>query len=125
MAWQDIFSPRYKLPVHLIELFFIAIAMGLSVPRLFMKNQSRTRANTIALGMGAKSLIIIGYQLLSEHFGPCKKWASLKANMILNFIEPIFWGAVVFLIIQANLKNCLGIGCKLSWGVMAAGIIIK
>lgn len=44
-------STRYKLPVHIIQLILIGIAMGCSVPRLFMKNQPRTRANTIALGM--------------------------------------------------------------------------
>lgn len=44
-------SPRFMLPVHLVQLVLIVTAMGLSVPRLFMKNQPRTRANTIALGM--------------------------------------------------------------------------
>ena len=48
---KSFFSPRFMLPIHLLQLVLIAAAMGLSVPRLFMKNQPRTRANTIALGM--------------------------------------------------------------------------
>jgi hypothetical protein len=48
---KPIFHPRYKLPVHVAQVVLVAVAMGCSVPRLFMKNQPRTRANTIALGM--------------------------------------------------------------------------
>lgn len=48
---NKMFSPRFMLPIHLVQFVLIAVAMGLSVPRLFMKNQPRTRANTIALAM--------------------------------------------------------------------------
>ena len=48
MAFFDI---RYKLRVHILALVIIVIVIGLSVPRLFMKGQPRTRANTIALAM--------------------------------------------------------------------------
>jgi hypothetical protein len=37
--------------MHIIYIILVAAAMGFSVPRLFMKGQPRTRANTIALGM--------------------------------------------------------------------------
>lgn len=42
---------QLKLYIHIIELALIVIIIGFSVPRLFMKDQPRTRANTIALGM--------------------------------------------------------------------------
>lgn len=45
------FDSRFKLPVHIIQAILITIVIGLSVPRLFMKNKPRTRASTIALGM--------------------------------------------------------------------------
>lgn len=48
---KPFFDSRYKLPVHLFQGVLITIVVGLSVPRLFMKNQPRTRAGTIALGM--------------------------------------------------------------------------
>lgn len=51
MAFKDYFQARYKLPVQIVYIILVVVAMGLSVPRLFMKNQPRTRANTIALGM--------------------------------------------------------------------------
>jgi len=48
---KPFFDSRYKLPVHLMQGVLITIVIGLSVPRLFMKNQPRTRAGTIALAM--------------------------------------------------------------------------
>jgi len=45
------FDARYKLRVHLLQVLLVHVVIGLSVPRLFIKNQPRTRANTIALGM--------------------------------------------------------------------------
>ncbi|KAK4503464.1 hypothetical protein PRZ48_004379 [Zasmidium cellare] len=124
MALQDMLSPRYKLPVHIVQIVLVLVAIGLSVPRLFMKGQPRTRANTIALGMGAKSLIIIAYQILTEHVAYFHKWASLKANAILNALENVFWGAVVFLVIQANISRCVGVGCTLSWVVVGVSIVL-
>lgn len=46
-----LFDPRYKLALHIVQLIFIPVAIGLSAPAIFMKNQPRTRASTIALSM--------------------------------------------------------------------------
>jgi hypothetical protein len=130
-------------------------AIGVSVIKLFffkVPGAPRSRANTMALGIvrpsstlhtslisipflqpkltsfyfkGAKSLIIIAYQLLTEHTQKCKRWASLKANMILNSLEVVFWAAVVFMIIQANLKFCVGTSCIVSWVVCVLGGILR
>lgn len=48
---MNLFDPRWKLPLHCFQLFLMVIVIGLSAPRLFMKNQPRTRASTIGLGM--------------------------------------------------------------------------
>ncbi|KAI5363745.1 hypothetical protein Slin14017_G057090 [Septoria linicola] len=125
MALKDLFNSRYKLPVQIVYIILVIAAMGISVPRMFMKNQPRTRANTIALGMGAKSLILIGYELLSEHVRKFHKWRSYKAYTIINLLEIVFWGAVIFLLIQANIKICNGIGCTLSWIVMGIAILLN
>lgn len=141
---MGLFNPRVKTPLHIVYIILVVAAMGLSVPRLFMKGQPRTRANTIALGMvhshrflhtssaveltqtqGAKSLIFIAYQISTEHVQAFRRWQSYKAYWILNALETVFWGAVVFLVMQANLARCVGVGCKLSWAVMALGIVLK
>ncbi|KAI8685099.1 hypothetical protein NCS57_00178100 [Fusarium keratoplasticum] len=79
----------------------------------------------MALGMAAKSLIIILYQVLSDHVRAFKKWSSLKAYVILNALEIVFWGAGVFMMIQANLKFCEGMSCTLSWIVVVLGIVMS
>jgi len=66
-------------------------------------------------------LIIILYQVVTGHSARFHKWASLKANMILNCLEVVFWGAVVFLGIQANMNYCVGTNCTLSWVVCIIG----
>lgn len=48
---MGLFNTRVKTPLHIVYIILVVAAMGLSVPRLFMKGQPRTRANTIALGM--------------------------------------------------------------------------
>ena len=67
-------------------------------------------------------MVIIFYQIMTEHFARFHKWRSLKAYAILNALEVIFWAAVVFLVIQANIQVCIGIGCTLSW--ISAGVSI-
>ncbi|KAH6678468.1 hypothetical protein B0J14DRAFT_323904 [Halenospora varia] len=147
LAKMGFFDSRYKFAVHMLQLILVLLAIGGSAVRLlFVKapGASPSRANTMALGMvsilspspfqsinltknlkqGAKSLIIILYQVITEHSARCRKWASLKANMILNSLEIVFWAAVVFLMIQANLKFCVGTNCVLSWCVCCvAGLL--
>ncbi|CZR64463.1 uncharacterized protein PAC_14361 [Phialocephala subalpina] len=122
------FSNRYMFAVHMIQIALVLGAIGGSVVRLLIvkapAGAPRSRANTMALGMGAKSLIIILYQVITEHSAKFRKWHSLKACMILNSLEVVFWAAVVFLMIQANLNFCVGTNCTISWVVcVVAGIL--
>ncbi|EXK35706.1 hypothetical protein FOMG_08915 [Fusarium oxysporum f. sp. melonis 26406] len=123
----SIFSNRLKLPLHLVELLLIFSVLILSVIRMLKlpKNAPRGRSNTMALGMSAKSLIILLYQLLSEHVQAFKKWSSLKAYVILNALEIVFWAAVAFMMIQANLKFCEGFTCILTWIVCVLGVVMS
>ncbi|KAJ4983850.1 hypothetical protein SVAN01_10654 [Stagonosporopsis vannaccii] len=122
---KPMFNSRFKLPLHIITGILVVIVIGLSVPRLFMKNQPRTRAGTIALGMGAKSLILLGYMLLTEHVQKLKRWHSYKANVIISCLEIVFWGAVAFLVFQGNLSRCEGVTCYLSWVVVGIAVVIN
>ncbi|KAL1654836.1 hypothetical protein SLS61_002585 [Didymella pomorum] len=122
---KPMFASRFKLPLHLTTGILVIIVIGLSVPRLFMKNQPRTRAGTIALGMGAKSLILLTYMMAAEHVQKCKRWHSYKANVIISCLEIVFWGAVAFLVFQGNLKKCEGVTCILSWITVGLAVVIN
>ncbi|WYZ46148.1 hypothetical protein EsH8_IX_000373 [Colletotrichum jinshuiense] len=121
-----IFDNRYMLRVHILQIIVIHVVMGLSGARMLMKQKGGpvTRTNTMSLGMAAKSMMFLIYQLATQHFPRFRKWASLKTNAILNALEVVFWGAVVFMGVQGNIQRCIGTSCTLSWVVVGAGICL-
>ncbi|KAL1793163.1 hypothetical protein ACET3X_008145 [Alternaria dauci] len=119
-----LFSSRYKLQIHIAQVVLVTTAVGLTLPRLFMKNIPRSRSSTIALGMGAKSLILLAYLILSEHVSHFQRWHSYKAHAIIACLEVLFWSAVAGLTFQANMKSCVGVSCGLSWVVMVLAVIV-
>ncbi|KAF6809116.1 hypothetical protein CSOJ01_07088 [Colletotrichum sojae] len=123
------FDPRHKTKVHIAQLVIMLAAVILTIARMSMPVPT-TRANMMALTMrasrltneffhlqGIKSVIIIGYQLLTTHKERFRKWASLKANAILNTLEIVFWFVALGLLFQANTRFCTGPSCAISWVV--------
>lgn len=60
-------------------------------------------------------MIIIAYQLLTQHTSRFAKWESLKANFILNCIEPIFWLTLIILKFMGISRFCGGSSCAVAW----------
>jgi hypothetical protein len=115
------FDESWKYRVHIAQICLIVLAIVLSIGRVTIRNPPATRANTVAITMvrssirsqirpmhmmplrailttptqGIKSLIVIAYQMLTEHRARFHKWASTKANAILNSVEVVFWLAVL------------------------------
>ncbi|KAG8673825.1 hypothetical protein FPOAC2_07347 [Fusarium poae] len=81
---EPFFTLRNKLPVQIIQIIRIIAVICLSGARLLLPNRPPGRSTTMGLGMGAKSLIIITYEMLSEHASCFRRWRSLKAYCILN-----------------------------------------
>ncbi|KAH9226370.1 hypothetical protein K456DRAFT_1903762 [Colletotrichum gloeosporioides 23] len=98
---KPFFDPRHKTKVHILQLVIMTTAIILTIARMAMP--------------GIKSFIIIGYQLLTGHKERFKKWASLKANAILNTMEIVFWFVAFGLLFSANTTFCTGASCALSW----------
>ncbi|KAK7217742.1 hypothetical protein V2G26_005745 [Clonostachys chloroleuca] len=121
---EKYFVPRLKMPLHIVEVIMIIVAIILAGVRLTTIT-TRTRTDMMAIAMGAKSLVVIAYQLLSEHLAQWKRFASLKANLILNSLEIVFWAAVAFMAIQSNTRSCKGASCGLGWGVLVIAILIS
>ncbi|KKK19195.1 hypothetical protein AOCH_006754, partial [Aspergillus ochraceoroseus] len=112
--------------VHCGQILLVIVIMALSGARLVLSGgTARTGASSMGLGMGAKSLVIILYQLLSEHVSSFKKWASLKAYLILNSLEIVFWAAVMVLVLQGNIQVCEGTTCALGWVVVVLSVLMR
>jgi hypothetical protein len=119
MNVDNVFDERRKTLVHVVQITLIVLAIFLSIGRVTIKNPPASRANTVAITLvsltpadpetpvtaqptnttsinqGIKSLIVITYQLLTEHTLRFRKRASTKANAILNCLEVVFWLAVL------------------------------
>ncbi|KAJ4266082.1 hypothetical protein NW762_004056 [Fusarium torreyae] len=91
------FDPKHKTKVHIGQLVLIVIIASLAIGKTVTRpsNIPRNRMDMVAVTMSVKSLIVIGYQLLTEHVASFHKWASHKAYLILNFLEVIFWIGVI------------------------------
>ncbi|GKT45165.1 uncharacterized protein ColSpa_05346 [Colletotrichum spaethianum] len=127
LANMRLFDNRHLLKVQIFQIIVIHIVMGLSGARLFLRAKGGpvTRNNTMSLAIAAKSMVFLVYELSTQHFSKFRRFASLKTNMILNCLEPLFWGAVAFLSIQGNIQRCVGVSCTLSWVIVGAAIFLK
>ncbi|PWN22106.1 hypothetical protein BCV69DRAFT_132957 [Microstroma glucosiphilum] len=95
---------RTVLALQIVALILIHGVVGAAAYRQFAKG-ARARNNTIALSFSAKSIIIIFYELLTEHVRALQRWRSLKAYMILSCMEVVFWIAVPVLMVMAWVKD--------------------
>ncbi|KAI4601671.1 hypothetical protein KJ359_011802 [Pestalotiopsis sp. 9143b] len=123
MAITQFLSSRYVLAIHIVQLFLVMTVIILAVVRIFLKGGQLRRNDTMALSMGAKSLVILAYELITEHWSRARRWASLKANTILNCLEILFWAAIAYLAIASNVSSCVSTGCTLNWVIVAFAII--
>ncbi|KAK4236150.1 sterol uptake control protein 2 [Achaetomium macrosporum] len=73
------------------------------------------RPDIMGIVYSVKSIIIIAYQLLTEHTRRFARWKSLKANFILNCIEPVFWLTLIVLKFMGISSLCSGSSCAVAW----------
>ncbi|KAH6950393.1 hypothetical protein BKA56DRAFT_682552 [Ilyonectria sp. MPI-CAGE-AT-0026] len=121
------FTNRFKFSIQVFQVILVHAVLILTFIRMMNKPKGmpKGRASTMAMGMSAKSLMILFYEILSSKVRMFKKFKSLKAYFILNALEIVFWGAVVFLMIQANIKFCEALNCTLSWVVVGLSIFMS
>lgn len=53
-----------------------------------------------------------------------QKWKSLKANFILNCIEPVFWLTLIILKVMGISRSCSGPSCAVTWVIMVIAVAI-
>ena len=124
MGVARFFDPRFKLWAHGLQLFLIIIAIALTGAHINIPGAIYSRAEIMTIAMGAKSMIVLGYQLLTQHVDRFRKWESPLANMILNVLEVMFWLVVAVLKIQAMQRFCEGTACSLSAVVVVVAFLL-
>ena len=81
-------------------------------------------ADASSTAQGVKSIVIIGYQLLSEHTARFSRWRSFKANAILNCLEVVFWLAAIIVKFMGVSRGCSGNSCAVNCIVLLVAISI-
>lgn len=69
-------------------------------------------------------MTIITYEVLTERNTRFHKWASTKANMILNCIEPIFWLTAFVLSAMGISTRCEGASCGIGVLLMLITLVL-
>lgn len=70
-----------------------------------------------------KSMIFIGYQILTERIPKFHRFASLKANMVLNILEAVFWIALVA-ITGGALGGCVAPMCAINGIILTIALVL-
>ncbi|KAH6842291.1 hypothetical protein B0I37DRAFT_392918 [Chaetomium sp. MPI-CAGE-AT-0009] len=116
-------APKWKLRWHIIVAVLAVLVIVLT--GIYMNISAFfTRQDIMAIPFAVKTLVFITYQLLTEHTERFAKWRSLKANLILNCIEPVFWLALVVLKFMGISRFCSGSGCAVTWIITLVAIAI-
>ncbi|KAJ5082627.1 hypothetical protein N7532_011670 [Penicillium argentinense] len=107
-----------KSHLHKIIGGGVLIIFILVIARLAVKGTPASRTNTWGIAVCVKSGVFLAYQLLTAHFERLKRWASTKANMILNIIDTVFWFAL-FIITILGTMGALSEASRALGGIIA------
>ncbi|RDH19317.1 Ubiquitin-conjugating enzyme family protein [Aspergillus niger] len=86
--------PRLKRRLHIVIASLIALTFILIIARLATPGTPVTRTNIWGIVVCLKAALFLTYQVLTTYKDRFKRWASLKANMILDIIDTLFWFAL-------------------------------
>jgi hypothetical protein len=110
------FSTSYKNKTHWTQLTLVVTIIIITSIRISIKPSSMpaTRSDTLAIVMGIKSVVVIGYQLLTTCRSNLRRWRNLKLYLVLNILEVLFWFVVIVITGMGMSRYCQGAYCGLS-----------
>ena len=110
------FGTSFKNKMHWIQLTLVVTIIVLTGVRISIKPSSMpvTRSDTLAIVMGIKTIVVMGYQLLTTHVSKLRRWRNLKVYSVLNGMEVVFWFVVVIITGMGMGRYCEGAYCGLN-----------
>jgi hypothetical protein len=107
------FSTSSKNKIHWTQLTLVVTIIILTSIRISIKPSSVPviRSDTLAIVMGIKSIVVIGYQLLTTCRSNLRRWRNLKLYLVLNILEVLFWFVVVVITGIGMSRYCQGAHC--------------
>ncbi|OJJ73140.1 hypothetical protein ASPBRDRAFT_40761 [Aspergillus brasiliensis CBS 101740] len=92
--------PLIKRRLHILIASLIAITFVLIIARLATPGTPTTRTNIWGIAVCLKAALFLTYQVLTTYNDRFKRWASPKANIILDIIDTVFWFALFIISIM-------------------------
>ncbi|PYH70795.1 uncharacterized protein BO88DRAFT_336957 [Aspergillus vadensis CBS 113365] len=92
--------PPLKRRLHILIASLIVLTFILIIARLATPGTPATRTNIWGIAVCLKAALFLTYQILTTYKARFKRWASLKANMVLDIIDTVFWFALFIISIM-------------------------
>ncbi|OOF92576.1 hypothetical protein ASPCADRAFT_21072, partial [Aspergillus carbonarius ITEM 5010] len=108
---------RLKRRLHILIASLISLIFILIIARLAIPGTPVTRTNVWGIAVCIKAAVFLAYQVLTTYKDRFKRWASPRANMILDIIDTVFWFALFII-------SIIGASGGRSAGSKALGAIV-
>lgn len=105
-------ATRYNRPTHIAQALLVLIAFIVGCALMANTSMPRSRSTTLILVYSIKSAVFLLYQYLTMHKERFTRWASLKANFILDTFDCLLW-FTAFIISCMGGGRCGGSSCAL------------
>ncbi|KFY25618.1 hypothetical protein V493_04561 [Pseudogymnoascus sp. VKM F-4281 (FW-2241)] len=120
---------KTKLWLHISAFILMIGALAAAVimmlnPVMIGGARRTPMASRVGLSMAGKGMVFLAYQIITENVRSCKRFASTKANMILNIIETVAWPAAAGVTVYGIMQFCIGIGCTLSYVMIGLAAVL-
>jgi hypothetical protein len=92
---------RFGYVVHAIQALLVLFAFILGCALLSVSSMPRSRSTTLILVYAIKSALFLVYQYLTKKVDRFRRFASLKAYMILDTMDSLLW-------FTAFIISCMG-----------------
>ncbi|KAH6643919.1 hypothetical protein C7974DRAFT_407630 [Boeremia exigua] len=107
-----IFADHYNRALHIAQAVLVLGAFIVGCALMADTSMQRSRSTTLVLVYSIKSAIFLLYVYLSTHTERFQRFASLKANFILDTLDCLLW-FTAFIISCMGGGRCAGSSCAL------------
>ena len=118
------FAARFNRAVHITQALLVLTAFIIGCALLANTSMPRSRSTTLVLVYAIKSALFLLYQYLTTHTHRFQRWASLKANFILDVLDCLLW-FTAFIISCMGGKRCVGSSCALIGVAAAVSLMLR
>jgi hypothetical protein len=99
---------RIGRTIHIVQALLVLVAFVVGCALLANNSMPRSRSTTLILVYSIKSALFILYQYLTKHVDRFRRFASLKAYMILDTLDCLLWFTAFIISCMGGMSSCSG-----------------